>query len=131
MALEKALIGVVSISTLAIACSCSPPPDLCSRLDLNMVAFIGHPVSTVQLDKWRSQTTFQVEERLWGVLAPDLISVDGARFSVADRQKSWFVLAGRRTDHTHKSSDTYIVESWTLAACPLKDFTTASMERSI
>jgi hypothetical protein len=70
MALEKALIGAISISTVTFACSCSVLPDLCSRLELNMVAFIGHPVSTVQTDRWRTQTTFQIEERLWGVSLP-------------------------------------------------------------
>src|SRR4051812_13543084 len=109
MVVSKALMGVVSMSGLAIACSCLEPPDLCSRLQVNMVAFVGRPVSTVRLDQWRTQTTFQIDERLWGVLPPDVISVDGATVNIADRGKSWFVLAGRRTDSMHNGDGTYYV----------------------
>jgi hypothetical protein len=105
---------VISITTLAVACSCSAPPDLCSRLELNMVALIGRPVSIVHFDK-RTQTTFQIEERLWGVLPPGMISIDGAEFSAADRQKSWFVLAGRRTDATYGNGGAYFVN---FECCP-------------
>lgn len=115
MVLVRALIVIVSSSTLAMACTCAPPPGLCSRLEPNMVAFIGRPISTVQLDKRHSQTTFRVEERIWGSIPADSILVDGASFSAEEPQKSWFILAGRRTDDTRKGGNAYFVN---FSCCP-------------
>lgn len=98
-AMRARLIGAVLMSTLPVAGDCLAPPNLCSRLEPNMVAFVGRPLSMVQLDQWRIRTTFQIEERLWGVLPASTVSVEGLSLPTrAERNKAWFVLASRRAD---------------------------------
>lgn len=115
MTLIRALIGVALISALAIACSCLEPAYLCAWLKPNMVAFVGRPISEVRFDKGRTKTTFQIEERLWGALPADLVSVDDTTLYAEESGKSWFVLAGRRTDSAESGGSDYFVSS---ACCP-------------
>lgn len=117
MALGKAILSAFPISAIAMACSCVPPPDLCSRLEPNMVAFVGRPLSTVPSGKWRKKTTFRIEERLWGTLpAAGSISVESADISAPELNKSWFVLAGQRFSGTAGSGEVVYYVDFT--CCP-------------
>ncbi|MFN7922405.1 MAG: hypothetical protein U0Q16_20040 [Bryobacteraceae bacterium] len=76
-----------------------------------MVAFVGRAVSTVAAGKESAQTTFKIEERLWGELPPDTVTIEGTEVEGKRRHMSLFVLAGRRMD-SGSNKWTYFVDFW-------------------
>jgi hypothetical protein len=94
--LGRIVFAAFSTSAIAAACSCYQPPTLCSRLNPDMVAFVGSPISTLASGRWREHTTFQIDERLWGLPSQaGTISIEHDRSLLRGRQ-TVFVLAERR-----------------------------------
>lgn len=115
MATMKAWLLIIFPSAVAVACSCAAPPNLCSRLEPDMVAFVGRPVQTAQLGRSGVRTTFEIEESLWGVAQRKLISVELGDLRAPDGSRRLFVLAGRRLNHAPDGEDSYLVSNY---CCP-------------
>lgn len=66
-----------AFTPIASAHSCTSLPDLCSRLNPDMVAFIGRPISSSMGPDW-ADVNFAVQERLWGPVKAGMVNVGWA-----------------------------------------------------
>lgn len=73
-----------------------------------MVAFTGRPLSSVPRGRHAAKVTFEITERLWGVAGLDSIMVETIGLRAPDPQRSWFVVARRRT--ASSGAEEYLVD---------------------